>query len=493
MGSKTSKSKTNDQAMICKLKLDHYEKLFDWLSLEDILMLGQTCNRMKRIVGQYIKTHYAGAPIECYIYEIELRCLLDNPIKLNWLIPFVKKLEFYQLEEKKGKFGKIKYIRHMKANQYKSLTEIHLRGTHPLRRGEWTAMDSFILTTKGISRMKEILGRLETIRLDSPCFCIEKNQDFYESFLQFCTNLKKLYILVAMEDKPTHAYAGGTRLIGVDNRWLLRRYPTLEHFELTVQFSASTNFEIDELRTFFDQNTRIKTFATNVEIILANSDTFKSTTAKWDVLSILFEHKEKFNSSRDLLNDLRERSLFKESHFYFHECFEFDHEMINQLISVNDSTTLFVQKCECSIDLSPLNNLKHLFVIFPDKHMKAMAKSLVNLEFIQFKSADVIDLIPFIRYLPKLTTIIVFCTRRSDAYKIINTTPTLAELNEERSKLTNARKLTVYVEERIYLAMRWTNINTNQSFIEIKRCESFDPMNCYNFFWVGENYQYRFW
>ena len=61
----------------------------------------------------------------------------------------------------------------------------------------------------------------------------------------------------------------------------------------------------------------------------------------------------------------------------------------------------------------------------------------------------------------------------------------IEELNEERSKMDNARKVTVYVQEAVYLAVKWTKNRTEWHLIEIKRGSSYDALN-HNFdYWMN--------
>lgn len=50
----------------------------------------------------------------------------------------------------------------------------------------------------------------------------------------------------------------------------------------------------------------------------------------------------------------------------------------------------------------------------------------------------------------------------------------LDRLNRERAKLPNAEKITLYVDERLYLATKWTRRETDLPFIRLKRFESFE-------------------
>lgn len=54
-------------------------------------------------------------------------------------------------------------------------------------------------------------------------------------------------------------------------------------------------------------------------------------------------------------------------------------------------------------------------------------------------------------------------------YKVIN----LPLMNAERATLKNGKKVTLYVNEEVYLATKWTMKEINFEFIQLKRFTSF--------------------
>lgn len=44
-----------------RLNIDCFDEIFDYLSMEDLYSLGETCTRMQQIAGQYFKSHYSNA------------------------------------------------------------------------------------------------------------------------------------------------------------------------------------------------------------------------------------------------------------------------------------------------------------------------------------------------------------------------------------------------------------------------------------------------
>lgn len=150
----------NDQpkAETFKLKIDHFGKLFDWLSLEDLNMLAKTCKHMQRIVGIYFEPNYAAIVPEMYkggISRIDRYSYKFGHVILDDLSSYLKNLVFFELEN-------IQHNKIMKADHFKSLTEILLTRVQ--------------LTDRGISFIKDILGQLKTVKLKFPYFQDKNNE-----------------------------------------------------------------------------------------------------------------------------------------------------------------------------------------------------------------------------------------------------------------------------------------------------------------------------
>lgn len=448
------------QAEIFKLKMDHFAELFDWLSLGDLAALGQTCKRMQRYVGYHIKTNYAATTFESTKNGIIYKPTDDEvPIELGEMSSFMTRLaiEIKEFEDLQDEWVMKNAIPHMKADQFKSLKEIQLI------KPEITEAIPF--------RIQDILRQVEIVKLKFP---ENKHVDFYESFLQFCPNLKKLSI---------HGW-GMETIVGVDDSWLRRKYPSLEHLELLL--ACHSDQRVPELPIFFEQNPQIKSFATTIGTIFWHRHFFVNCQLNLEVLSIEFGEfnvsleTESTKTSRDLLNQLHEHGLFKQLHVYFSYQNDFSQKDVTQLRSFNGLTKLFIAHMDQNvIDLTPLIFLKQLCVddtIFI-LDMDNLAKSLKNLEHFQITRADVDDIIPFIHHSPKLNTIVVLYLDK-DGLNNFN----IQNLNKERSKLANARKVTLYVEESVYLAKKSAYNNTNCNFIEIKRGASYEALNhCFDY------------
>lgn len=99
-----------------------------------------------------------------------------------------------------------------------------------------------------------------------------------------------------------------------------------------------------------------------------------------------------------------------------------------------------------------------------------MGTSLINLERVDFERVRVRDIWLFARSAPKLTQIRVWRHFETDNGEVPNTDFFLA-LNEERLKLTGARKLSIYMDENVYLQMKWA-AKLHYEMIELRRFAS---------------------
>ncbi|XP_031620199.1 uncharacterized protein LOC116338807 isoform X1 [Contarinia nasturtii] len=420
--------------------------LFDCLSLDRLIALG-ICKRMEPIVGNYIRTHYSAIQSLCREDDIVTD---DKRMRLNGLASYMKKFIFHYLEVLQEHPSQT----YMDFDRFKWLEEILLTRV--------------TLTDNGIERIKPLLEKVQTLKLNFPHY-FDKTKEFFDSFLQFCPNVKRLCIQAIRSDT----------IVGSDNRWLLRKYPTLEHFELEI---INRSEPIAELKTFFEQNLSIKHLALNVETILENSETIKNIQQKFDVLSIFFCHTNTFELARDALNKLYGMGKFKELHVYFHVLYNsiFDKTAVDQLKSYNGLTKLYVRGLDDGVDLSPLINLKKLCLDRASdiENMKELAQTLINLETIQFIRAELRDIMPFIKDSVKLNKIIIYNEIDANTFK-------LTALNDARMKLTGARKITMYVREDNYLTAKWSKTGTKLKFIEVKRRASLELKHDfdYNDYW----------
>lgn len=175
-------------------------------------------------------------------------------------------------------------------------------------------------------------------------------------------------------------------------------YPKLEHLE----WSQSKKFghKIDEIRTFFERNPNVRSFATNHNNLWASRDLILESGVKLDDLTIeIYERAERVMPEMitqvcNLLNEFYARGVFKRLHLEFKEyCSrhieqKYIEQHIDQLIPLHAIKSLSLTR-DNNVDLSKLTN---------------MARQFFNLERIDLGRfhAYLEDMLPFIYHSPKL-------------------------------------------------------------------------------------------
>lgn len=109
-----------------------------------------------------------------------------------------------------------------------------------------------------------------------------------------------------------------------------------------------------------------------------------------------------------------------------------------------------------------------------------LSTSLTNLERPQIWQASSDDILPFIRESVKLHKIKMDFLGSGAHFDVQTNIFDLRAFNQERQHLIGARKLTIYVKEKIYLATKWKLTETNLGLIRLNREESCDWNGFYN-------------
>lgn len=402
------------QPPIFKLNVDCFEELFDYLSLEDLHAFGQTCKIMQQLTGYYFRLTYPGARVNCT--RDGIYC---NVVQINGFSDFIENITFcYDCSQ----FAKSK--------EFKSLKKI--------------CFDYIQFDDKIIACIKKFLCKIEIVELN---YC-SIGLDFYGKFLRYCTKMKRL----CMEHCDTHAE------MGID--WLLQQYSTLEKFIFT--FADGNNVhEIDELTIFFKRNLTIQHFATDQHFLRENRQTILSSNVKLDTLAILHYYED--DDIDDLLNEFRERDVYKRLHQYVFN------DGVDQLVPTFTAEKLAYFELQMHVTSSPFVNLKEFCpgFISDNRIVETLANSLVDLELIYFKEAYPNQVLAFIRHSRKLSHIGIKIIHRMKKNCL-----DLGSWNKEREKLPRARKVTIYVDEKVFLATKQATQNNNYKLIDIKRLYS---------------------
>lgn len=400
---------------IFSLNLRGFYKVFDLLSLKELQTVSKSCKFMRQVTGDYFQLGYGGADVSYSFRDIFV--MGEPPIQVNGFNKFIRKIQIYENRQEIFKFI---------ATKCKSLTQIRFTG--------------IVLTPECIQIIKKLLRQIEIIQI----ICTDVNENFRHCFLKCCKNLKSL----SLRD-----FSRESIIIGTCNEWLCQKYSTLVHLELDLPNAGV----IEQLKTFFEQNTSIRSFATNVEFLWKNREYFK---VKLDDLAVVGQMNDNVIA---LLNDFYQRRVFKRLHMYNTRATQ---KYIDQIASLKGLEKLFVGSDNIRLNLMALTSLKELALYTAHTvYAPALAKSLVDLKRLYISQATARDIFSFIQHSVKLNKI-----------KISNYNDAVypATWEKEREKLFGASKVTVFVSESVYLTHKWGTKNTHFDMIEVRRTESYE-------------------
>lgn len=421
-----------------KLNIDCIYEIFDYLALDDIIAIGATCKCMQHVAGLFIREKFAA----------KRKTFSHGDIYMDWTPRWINLFSEYL--DSVYIYGNSRSAYHYLCNSdVKNIREIRL--------------SHIDLTDYEIECVKKCLNGIEIIEMD---LCTMK-MEFYENVLQFCPKLKSLSVSRSSYDRD------GGIIIGPDNNWLLRSYPSLEHFELTNLYELRNN----ELKKFLQQNQNLRSLSIDAKSLMLNQDQILATDVKLEKLAIDF-HPHAINAEIEtaaivqlfykLLIELQKREFFAELHLYVKFI---DHQNCMQKLYSLDTLTMlggYVDRIE-----NPLIKIKELDIssgldildieMLPDK--------LPNLERIHFSEANADHILPFIRFSPRLKQVKIGDLK--DGTHMTDGILDIETLNNQRMALPKARKVTIYVNETVFLATKWARKSAMYfDCVELRRGES---------------------
>lgn len=433
----TQQSTTNTKAIvgtsasapqIFKLNVDCFECVFEWLSLTELLTFRRTCKRMKQVVNYYIKLNYPKS-LRLSIYNDRLlsKCCYA---RLNYF----------------------EWIKHLYISTYR-------------------------LTNPQIASIKYILNELETLKLS----WAEIYGDFYEVLLKYCPRLKYLGVGTCTLPKA---------VIGTGNQWLLRQYPSLEHFEIENEslYTTEETIECEELLVFFQQNPNIRIFSLDSELFLKICNQMLDSNIKFDRLDIHIKDAlySDFGAICKLANELFKHDFYKQLHLYIKHDYHF-WEQAQHLWALCNLEKLHLHSAyflPYNFPRATVESIKELSIGFgfcESNSLKLMAQNFNSLTRLEMRYAKLSDVVPFICHAPKLQRINInkLFINRAEELKIDD----FIALNEERKKLHCGRKVTIYIDEESFLKLKWTT-KLNCSLLELKRIESCKVDHLFYWVWL---------
>lgn len=417
---------------IFKLSVDCFREVFDYLPLEDLIAIGQTCKRMQRIAGDFFHSNYAAKSARGQndgIYILSLQA--------NIFGQYIQKISISG-----DQLGAYRFVGENCSNSIK-----HFRAYGSLPVG-------------GFKYIEGILKGVEVLEMNE---CLIGGE-FYEDHLKYCPNLKSLNITRSGRIRDNSI------IIGNGNEWLLRKYPSIKHFELVEFYGLKRN----ELKVFFDQNRNIRTFCTDSKGLWENKDSILGSDIKLDTLAVdmyqskLFDSNDQPISMVDSVYDLLAALHARDFHKYLHLYLLFVNQLhISKLCTLGDIEML-------NGDIIRIDRLLPEVKVFAvwsgDEilNIENIPVNIPNIERISMWKVTSSTILPFIRSLPRLRQIRIGSLKDLNEFKHFD----LSVWSEERKRLSAASKVAIYVKEDAYLAAKWTMKSIDFEFVELKRFES---------------------
>lgn len=248
------------EASLMQLNDKCLQRVFDWLSLEELHLLSQTCQRLHKVAGKNFKKNYPSALIIA-----DMSGIYVGGVRVNGFVEFTETISIFKIEDLVSLPYDLK--------GFTSLKQINLVRVN--------------LTADSIQSSKEVLIKIEILELID---CNVTGE--FDKFLKMCPKLKRLNIRNRERDV----------IIGTGNQWMLRPHSTLINLKLVHKDGV----KINELKTFIIRNRKIRSFATNGNCLWYNWNVLTDANSKFDLLTIDIDYWAKRNITTfcKLLNEL---------------------------------------------------------------------------------------------------------------------------------------------------------------------------------------------
>lgn len=407
------------------LYVDCFEELFEFLPIPELLRLRQTCKRLKAVVDHYFKEYYTAVRIGSGKIELD-------PANID--------------EYKKFNAIEVKMIKHVVIQTAKFRDE----ATTELLK---------------IENVRQILSQIETIEFDK---MDHYEENFYDRFLQFCPNLKQISISEIDIDRNC-----GSEW---DFKWLTQHYPKLERIDLNV-FEAGcpmARYDVHEFKRFFELNMNLKVFTVDTRVVVESRSYLNDFST--DQLNLKVETSQYLPEIYRITDEAEyfyNRGCYKRLHIYG---FKLHQEAIDEILTLTALEKLYfgtgtVGKIQIN---HPHLNLKELAfgenVQFEDP--ETAAGNLPNVERIHFKRTEIQNILSFINHFGKVNKIRIDEVLPGTHFK--NGVIDVAALNAEREQRERTSKVTVYVDEKVFLATKWSKKPTECPLVHLKKHSAYE-------------------
>lgn len=414
-----------------KLNMDCFHEIFNFLSLDEIIYVGKTCTKLQRVAGDFFRANYVGMCGRCENGAISIATK-----QINVFSQYMRKIAFYG--------DRLDAFRYAAINCTKA-TQIRVHG---------------MLPTRGFDYIRSMLEGIEVLEMDECTI----NYEFYANYLKYCPNLKSLSIA------RSNQHRDNPNIVGCNNEWMQRNYKNLKHFELTELRELKPN----ELIEFLKRNPNIRTFTIDARSLWENRHSILGSGIKLEKMALDICQTKMIDSENatittkdefyDLLLALHEREFYKWLHLHI---LFVDQETLDKMMTLTGLEMIAGDIVR--ID-RPLYDLKVIVVWCGDEilNVNHMPNDVPNLERIYFHKVIFRRILAFIQHSVNLRTIKIRHILDQDDFRKID----LSQLNDDRNRLHRPCKVSIFLNENIYLAMKWAHDRIDFGLIEIKRYES---------------------
>lgn len=448
--------RTNPNPQLFKLNTDCFDEIFEWLSQEDLDALGQTCKVMQLVTGDYFQRTFPALPAivgdDGLYVNNSIRTLSSRtPCKLHSFDKFMKKISISENAQSVGDgVGMFCYVG---SNCMKSIKHIQFRNVY--------------LGQMELEWIGKILENIETITFED---CVIQ-KPFYKKFPKLCGNLRSLNV------KDCRWIT--TDANGID--WLHYKYAKLEHFGWIQR-------DIIELKSLVQLNPKIRSFSTSFSsCVQSYTGLRKGDLNEIDDLYIELDDWNRDLFYQDIYNQLNviyELGGYKRLHIITSY---FDNGLFEKMSLLQGLYSLSLHEINDRYTLPKLEQLKELNIRYINLDINTEmikqneyinSKLFKNIERVYFKFTKFIHLIPFLYFAPTLRAVKMgIILDRQNFSSCID----LREIDSRRKNLKNARKVTIYVDDNVYIPTKWINPKIEFKYVEMKRANAQEWNNLIEF------------
>lgn len=413
-------------AEILKLDTDCFTEICKYLSLKNLISVGQTCKNLNQKVYYILKQHFSGATMRFIYNRTKISDSSEVRYSSDHFNKFIEKLQIYD-----NSLEKFIHIR----SQFAQLLQIDFRFVK--------------ITRTQIKKFQQSLNKIEELTL----YETDIDGDMHDDILSFTPNLKKLTVICRNKRSI---------LVGNGNKWLHKKYPTMQQFECE-------NDGNEELKIFLELNPNIKYLSVTDKYLRYYGLSLIQSDIKLNELSVFI--KSNVTKIYHHLEALLEHGFYNELKIYLFTT-EISESDMRQIEKLNGLVKLFISGWfEGNIKLCNMPNLKELVIHKDDQisNFLTLPSAIPNLEIFLIGYSSSNSIWTLCKQLKKLKQIRINSLGNGIHFNIDKKVINLRALNRERMKLDGAKKLTLYVKEDIYLATKWSLNESNWTLIQLKR------------------------